>query len=457
MIKQCIILLIACLITTVAHANNSNLHPVAQQESNPSRSWFYDGETVVFSSSSSYDLDGYVQARKWYINGTQVSTSTNYSRCFILDGSSGSGCYQLSSGVSTVTIKLEVQDNSGDWGSETIVYEVKDYKKRKYFIKDHLGSIRTTVDIDGSVLGYDDYYPFGLTMPGRSSNSANPNDNYKFTGHERDDEATLDLYHANARGYDPVLGRFMSIDPNSNVYPAYSPYNYAFNNPLMFIDPNGKDGMLTGSGTKDDPYLITANYYYVEGNLNEDELDALNQTASKYNKAGKNGLIKTKDSDGNSVYVKYNMSVIGVESESEARKSAASDTFTDTNGETRSYGNYYSVTESGQVYDPQNTSQIFGTATNFAIELDRSLVQGLTSTTKSNLGKNLMGINIHEVAHNLGADHSDKTKAMEQAGIQHDTSFNTYRIVSLPKIDTNLTRILLMGADKNGYLFTRKK
>jgi len=56
-------------------------------------------------------------------------------------------------------------------------------------------------------------------MPERSSNSANPNDDYKFTGHERDDEAGLTIYHANARGYDPVLGRFMSIDPMSHLYP----------------------------------------------------------------------------------------------------------------------------------------------------------------------------------------------------------------------------------------------
>jgi hypothetical protein len=49
-------------------------------------------------------------------------------------------------------------------------------------------------------------YPFGLTMPGRSSNTANPNDNYKFTGHERDDEAGINLMYAGARYSDLVLG-----------------------------------------------------------------------------------------------------------------------------------------------------------------------------------------------------------------------------------------------------------
>ncbi len=84
-----------------------------------------------------------------------------------------------------------------------------------------------------------DYYGFGLVMPGRSSNSANPNDKYKFTGYEHDDEAGLDLYHAEARGMDPVLGRFMQIDPMSVKYPNLSPYAYVGNNPLAFVDPTG--------------------------------------------------------------------------------------------------------------------------------------------------------------------------------------------------------------------------
>jgi hypothetical protein len=46
----------------------------------------------------------------------------------------------------------------------------------------------TTIDQNGFVLGYDDYDPFGNVLPGRSSNFATPNDDNKFTGHERDTE-----------------------------------------------------------------------------------------------------------------------------------------------------------------------------------------------------------------------------------------------------------------------------
>jgi len=86
-----------------------------------------------------------------------------------------------------------------------------------------------------------DYYAFGLTMPGRSSNSANPNDAYKFTGHELDDEAGINLMYAGARYKDPVIGRWLSIDPLAAKYPGLSPYNYVMNNPVNAFDPDGRD------------------------------------------------------------------------------------------------------------------------------------------------------------------------------------------------------------------------
>ena len=55
------------------------------------------------------------------------------------------------------------------------------------------------------------------------------------------------------RYYDSRTGRWLSVDPKANKYPGWSPYNYALNNPLKNVDPNGEEVKVfterLGSGT----------------------------------------------------------------------------------------------------------------------------------------------------------------------------------------------------------------
>jgi RHS repeat-associated protein len=120
--------------------------------------------------------------------------------------------------------------------------------KRFYYLKDHLGNIRVTVDAGGSVQSYDDYYPFGMSMEGRSANLGQGDMRYKFTSKERDIETGYDYF--GARYYDARIGRFLTLDPLAGNLgmSSLSPYHYSYNNPLRFIDPKGLSGYDPGEG-----------------------------------------------------------------------------------------------------------------------------------------------------------------------------------------------------------------
>ena len=62
---------------------------------------------------------------------------------------------------------------------------------------------------------------------------------YLYNGKELQEDHRLDWYDYGARMYDGVLGRFFVSDPISSKFPSLSPYNYAHNNPIRFIDFQG--------------------------------------------------------------------------------------------------------------------------------------------------------------------------------------------------------------------------
>ena len=97
-----------------------------------------------------------------------------------------------------------------------------------------------TVEIERLVAGQENhYYPFGMEMQGISTRG-NPHHKYTYNGKEKQEEFSLNWHDYGFRNYDAQLGRWHGVDPMAAVYLSTSPYVYALNNPLRYIDPDGR-------------------------------------------------------------------------------------------------------------------------------------------------------------------------------------------------------------------------
>lgn len=119
-----------------------------------------------------------------------------------------------------------------------------------YLTADNLGTPRVITSQSGAVKARHDYLPFGEELfagvggrtagQGYGGSDSNP---FKYAQLRRDDETGLD--YAQARYYSNLQGRFTSVDPeNAGADPSnpqsWNGYAYAFNNPTIFVDPDGQ-------------------------------------------------------------------------------------------------------------------------------------------------------------------------------------------------------------------------
>ncbi|TWI98619.1 RHS repeat-associated protein, partial [Mucilaginibacter frigoritolerans] len=120
----------------------------------------------------------------------------------------------------------------------------------EYNLKDHLGNVRLSFDKDPNAdtarrIQEDEYYAFGLRNPVYSLSN---NNRYLYNGKEVQTDLA-NQYDYGARFYDPVIGRWNSVDPLAELSRRWSPYNYVKDNPIRYIDP---DGMLEYGHTQTD-------------------------------------------------------------------------------------------------------------------------------------------------------------------------------------------------------------
>ncbi|WP_372472500.1 RHS repeat-associated core domain-containing protein [Capnocytophaga sp. ARDL2] len=106
-----------------------------------------------------------------------------------------------------------------------------------YYHGDHLNSSTYVTDDIGRPVAYYDYLPFGEVAV-EHNQTTNFNNGYKFNAKELDEATGMSYY--GARYYDSRLSVFVSVDPLAEEFRNFSPYIYTLNNPIRFVDPDGR-------------------------------------------------------------------------------------------------------------------------------------------------------------------------------------------------------------------------
>ena len=142
--------------------------------------------------------------------------------------------------------------------------------------KDHLGNVRLSYsdsDLDGSInpsteiIEESNYYPFGLKQRGYNNVINGTSHPWDYQGKENQEELGLNWHDFHARNYDAALGRWMNVDPLAENSRRWTPYNFAYNNPIYFVDPDGMQAT--------DWYQNSGGDYVYDSNLTADNAGSM--------------------------------------------------------------------------------------------------------------------------------------------------------------------------------------
>jgi RHS repeat-associated protein len=194
--------------------------------------------SIAFTASASGVGGATITRLELYAGSMQVGTGTSATWNVVAPG--------------TYALTAKAFDSNGTTAtsSPVSVTIVGDPNEKITFIhNDFAGNAIAATDVNGAVLWKENYTPFGLRQVNATASSSS---HQWFGGKIQDGETGLSYF--GARYYDPVVGRFMGIDAigfDDSHLKGFNRYAYGYDNPLLFLDPDGNDPQATIRPTPD--------------------------------------------------------------------------------------------------------------------------------------------------------------------------------------------------------------
>ena len=241
---------------------------------------------------------------------------------------------------------------------------------------------------------------------------------YKFNGKELD--STTGMYYYGARYYEPRFSIFVSVDPLAEQ--TMTPYQYVNNNPINFIDPDGRNGIRIVNSSER-TITVKANYYVqtasrpsdyaINGQLAGYSVNTIENLNKGINEAFNSANMVISEGEYKGYTVKFDLQFFDGGTVANAEKLAKADMY-EYNGQSYNIGNSYSRWD--ESHDDFRETFSFGKAdsgTQIAgqVESNQFLTMNIKSEGNIRVNKKIW----HEIFHTFGR----KDNPVDKKGIMN--------------------------------------